>query len=173
MLRWFRAAGLLGPREASELRRQWGESNEARRALDSLHQLREKLRKEILKYQAGGDVAIIAEINRLMADHPMRTRLIVTEDGFKTEAYCDAREPDDLLGPVAYSVASLFADLDRRKIRKCSNCVLHFFDTKTRQSVSLMKPPISGSTKCTRSEPTRNRTSSKSPDRTSTSIWRI
>ena len=44
-------------------------------------------------------------------------------------AYCDAREPDDLLGPVAYSVAALFADLDRRKIRKCSNCVLHFFDT--------------------------------------------
>jgi hypothetical protein len=119
------------------------ESNEARRALDSLHLLREKLRKEILKYQAGGDVAIIAEINRLMADHPMRTRLIATEDGFKTEAYCDAREPDDLLGPVAYSVAALFADLDRRKIRKFSNCVLHFFDTSkkgTRRSCSSAYP---------------------------------
>lgn len=131
LLRWFRAAGLVGPREASELRRQWGESDRARRTLDSLHQLREKLRREILKYEAGGDVqrATVEEINRLMADHPMRTRLIATEDGLKTEAYWDAREPEDLLGPVAHSIAALFAELDRTKIRKCSNCLLHFYDT--------------------------------------------
>ena len=131
LLRWFRAANILGSREASELRRQWEESQRARRALDSLHQLREKLRKEVLKYEAGGDIqpATIEEINKLMASHPMRTRLIPTEDGFNIEAYCDAQEPVDLLGPVAYSIASLFADLDRTWIRKCSNCVLHFCDT--------------------------------------------
>ena len=130
VLRWFRVAGLLGSREASELRRQWGESDRARRTLDSLHQWREKLRNEILKYEAGGDVqrATVQEINRLMADHPMRTRLIAAEHGFKTEAYCDAREPEDLLGPIAHSIAALFAELDRAKIRKCSNCVLHFYD---------------------------------------------
>src|SRR5260370_6103578 len=27
------------------------------------------------------------------------------------------------------SIAALLADLDRAKIRKCSNCVLHFYDT--------------------------------------------
>jgi predicted RNA-binding Zn ribbon-like protein len=93
--------------------------------------LREKLRKEVLRYEAGGDVlpAIIEEINRLMASHPMRTRLIIREEGFRTEAYSDPREPEDLLGPVAYSIAALFAELDRTKIRKCSNCVLHFYDT--------------------------------------------
>jgi predicted RNA-binding Zn ribbon-like protein len=130
VLRWFRAAGLLGLHEASELRRQWGESERTRRALESLHQLREKLRKEILKYEAGGDVsrATVEEINRLMADHPMRTRLIAAKDGFRTEAYCDAREPEDLLGPLAHSIAALFADLDRTKIRKCGSCVLHFYD---------------------------------------------
>jgi predicted RNA-binding Zn ribbon-like protein len=93
--------------------------------------LREKLRKEILKYEAGGDIqkATVEEINKLMASHPMRTRLIVTEEGFRNEAYCDPREPEDLLGPVAYSIAALLADLDRAKIRKCGNCVLHFYDT--------------------------------------------
>ena len=131
VLRWFRAASLIGPGEASELLRQWGETDRARRTLDSLHQLREKLRREILKYEAGGDVqrANVEEINRLMADHPMRTRLIATEDGFKTEAYYDADEPEDLLGAVAHSIAALFADLDRTKVRKCSKCVLHFYDT--------------------------------------------
>ena len=129
--RWFRAAGLLGPRDASALQRQWGESDKARRTLESLHRLREKQRKEILKYEAGEDLprANVEEINRLMAEHPMRTRLIATEDGLRTELYCDSREPEDLLGPIVHSIAQLFADLDRTKIRKCSNCVLHFYDT--------------------------------------------
>jgi predicted RNA-binding Zn ribbon-like protein len=130
LLRWFRAANMLGSREASELWRRCGESERARRALDSLRQLREKFRKEVIKYEAGEDVqrATIEEINQLMASHAMRTRLIVTEEGFRTEAYCDPREPEDLLGPVAYSIAALFADLDRNRVRKCSNCVLHFYD---------------------------------------------
>lgn len=143
VLRWFRAAGLLDPRQAAELRRQWGESDPARRTLDSLHQLREKLRKDILKYEAGGVVqrAIIEEINHLMAEHPMRTRLTLSESGFKTEVYYAPREPDDLLGPVAQSIAALFAGVDRTKIRKCSNCVLHFYDTSkkgTRQWCSML-----------------------------------
>ena len=131
VLRWFRAADLLDSREATELLRQWGESDRSRRTVDSLHQLREKLRKEILKYEAGGNVprTAIDEINRFMADHPMRTRLIAIKGGFAIQAYCDPREPEDLLAPVARSIAALFADLDRAKIRKCSNCVLHFFDT--------------------------------------------
>jgi predicted RNA-binding Zn ribbon-like protein len=131
VLRWFRAANMLGSREVSELRRRWRESESARRALNSLHQLREKLRKEILRYEAGGDIgkAFVEEINRLMARNPMQTRLIVTGEGFRNEAYCDPREPEDLLGPVAYSIAALLADPDRTKIRKCSNCVLHFYDT--------------------------------------------
>jgi hypothetical protein len=52
--RWFRAANMLRSREASELWREWGESEGARGALDSLRQLREKFRKEVIKYEAGG-----------------------------------------------------------------------------------------------------------------------
>src|SRR5215472_16976227 len=74
LLRWFRAAGMLGPREAAGLRRQWGESERARHTLGSLHQLRETLRKEILKFEAGGDIqrGMVDEINQFMAEHPMR-----------------------------------------------------------------------------------------------------
>src|SRR6516225_7307690 len=122
---------MLGARKAAVLRRQWGESERARRTLGSLHQLRETLRKEILKFESGGDIqrGMVHEINQLMAEHPMRTRLTPREDGFKTEAYFDPHEPEDLLGPFAHSIAALFAVLDRNKIRKCSNCVLHFLDT--------------------------------------------
>jgi predicted RNA-binding Zn ribbon-like protein len=131
LLRWFRAAGMLGSREAIELQRLWGESERAQRTLRSLQQLREKLRKEILKYELGGDVqrGMVEKINQLLAQHPMRTRLTAKDNGFTAEAYCDPHEPEDLLGPVAHSIAALLASLDRNRIRKCSNCVLHFYDT--------------------------------------------
>lgn len=130
LLRWFRAAGMLGSRETSQLRPQWGESDRARHALESVRQLREKLRGEVLRYETGGDVqrATVDEINKLMASYPVRTRLMRREGGFRTEAYSNPAAPEDLLGLVAYSIAALFADLDPTRIRKCSNCVLHFYD---------------------------------------------
>jgi len=130
LLRWLQAGGLLGSREARELRRKWGESDQARRTLESARQLREKMRKEILNYEADGDIGrtTIEEINRLMAEHPMRIRLSATENGFTADSYSNTRKPEDLLGPIAHSMAALLANIDRSKIRKCSNCVLHFYD---------------------------------------------
>src|ERR1700756_5260955 len=56
LLRWFQAAGLLDSRETVNLQRQSGESATARRTLDTMRQLREKLRKEILAWEAGAEV---------------------------------------------------------------------------------------------------------------------
>jgi len=90
-----------------------------------------RLRKEVFRYEAGGEVqrTTVDDINKLMASYPVRTRLMRREGGFRTEAYSNPAEPEDLLGPVGYSIAALYADLDPTRIRKCSNCVLHFYDT--------------------------------------------
>ncbi len=57
LLRWFQAAGLLNSRKMANLQRQTRESVAGRRTLDAMRQFREKLRKEILAWEAGADNA--------------------------------------------------------------------------------------------------------------------
>jgi predicted RNA-binding Zn ribbon-like protein len=131
LLRWFQAAGQLGSREATSLRKQWGESARAQTAVEAMRELRERLRKEVFAIERGGTVhrEAIKELNHLMADHPMFTRLKVSGSMSKTELWFDPRRPEDLFAPLAQSAAMLFAEVDRSRVRKCGQCVLHFYDT--------------------------------------------
>lgn len=142
LLRWFHAAGLLSSREATHIEREWGQSGEARRTLEEARVLREVLRKEILAWEDGGSIhhSIVAELNRLMAEHPMRTRLKGNGDERLPELYFTVQKPEDLFAPLAQSAAMLFTGVDRRRVRKCGQCVLHFLDTSkkgTRQWCSM------------------------------------
>lgn len=129
LLRWFQAAGLLTARQA-KIARRWSTSSRARRTLETLRELRERLRKEILAWEGGAAIhrSTINELNRLMIAYPMRTRL-KAGDTLATERYFEIRQPEDLLAPLAESAAALFAQVPRDRVRKCAECVLHFNDT--------------------------------------------
>ena len=131
LLRWYQAADLLNSREAANLQQQWGQSVRARQVLEAMRALRERLRKQILSWEGSNAVlhSTVDELNRLMAEHPMRTRL--KEKGYSpsTELWFEPHEPEDLFAPLAHSAATLFANVDRNRVRKCDQCVLHFRDT--------------------------------------------
>jgi predicted RNA-binding Zn ribbon-like protein len=131
LLRWFQAAELLSGRDATALQQKWGDSTRAHRTVEAVRKLREKLRKEILAWEQGGIVhhSTVDELNRLMADHPMRTRLKARGSESSTELWFDPSQPEDLIAPLAHSAATLFAHADRNRVRKCGQCVLHFYDT--------------------------------------------
>ncbi|HJT01278.1 MAG TPA: ABATE domain-containing protein [Terriglobales bacterium] len=131
VLRWFQAADVVTAQQARSLQQQCGNSPEARQAVEALRALREKLRKEILAREAGGKLhhATLEELNCLMAQHPMRTRLRIAGKGLTTELYFEPQQPGDLFAPLAHSAAELFSDVDPRRVRKCAHCVLHFHDT--------------------------------------------
>jgi predicted RNA-binding Zn ribbon-like protein len=131
LLRWFRAADLLSSRQATSLRQQWGESARAQQVVEAMRELRERLRKEVLSTERGGTVHRVAidELNHLMAKHPMLTRLKASGSTSAAELWFDPRQPEDLFAPLAHSAATLFADVDRNRVRKCGQCVLHFYDT--------------------------------------------
>ena len=61
-----------------------------------MRELREKLRKEILAWEGGSVVhnSTVDELNRLMADYPMRTRLKTKGSG--TELWFEPGQPEDL-----------------------------------------------------------------------------
>ena len=131
LLRWFQAAGLLSSSEIVNLQRRSGESATARRTLDAMRQLREKLRKEILAWEGGAEVhrATLDELNQLMAAYPMLSRLKAVGNVSSMELWFEPRQPEDLFAPLAHSAATLFAEADRSRVRKCGQCVLHFYDT--------------------------------------------
>ena len=131
LLRWFQAADLLSVREAASLRQHWGSSTQAQHVVEAMRELRERLRKEILSWERDGTVhrAATGELNRLMAEHPMLTRLKASGGTSTTELWFDPHRPEDLFAPVAHSAAMFFADVDRDRVRKCGQCVLHFYDT--------------------------------------------
>jgi predicted RNA-binding Zn ribbon-like protein len=131
LVRWFESARLLTSSDATAMRRRWGESTRAWRTFEAALHLREKLRKQVLAWEAGGLVhgSMIDELNRLMAEHPARTRVKAMKAALAKELWFKMEEPEDLLGPLAYSAATLFADINRERVRKCAQCVLHFYDT--------------------------------------------
>lgn len=131
LLRWFQAAGLLSTGEMANLQRQSGESAPARRTLEAMREFREKLRNEILAWEDGADVhrATVAELNRLLAAHPMLNKLQATGKAPSMELWFEPLQPESLFAPLAHSVAKLFAETDRNRVRKCGQCVLHFYDT--------------------------------------------
>jgi|SRR5215469_9364723 len=131
LMRWFQAAGLMRSREVGHVEQEWGQSGLARKMLEETRALRETLRKETLAWEDGGAIhhSTVAELNRLMAEHPMRTRLKGNGDECSTELYFTVRKPQDLFAPLAQSAANLFTSVDRTRVRKCDKCVLHFLDT--------------------------------------------
>ena len=128
LLRWFQAAELLSARDADHLEQEWGRSARARRTVEAIRELREQLRKEVLAWEGRGVVhnSTVNELNRFMADYPMRTRLKASGSG--TELWFKSQQPEDLFAPLAHSAARLFADVDRNRVRRCAQCVLHFHD---------------------------------------------
>lgn len=130
LLRWYQAADLLNSREAANLQQQWGQSVRARHVLEAMRALRERLRKQILSWEGGSAVhhSTVDELNRLMAEHPMRTRLKEKRHSPSTELWFEPHQPEDLFAPLAHSAAMLFANVDRIRVRKCNHCVLHFLD---------------------------------------------
>ncbi|MBV9340101.1 MAG: ABATE domain-containing protein [Acidobacteria bacterium] len=142
LLRWFRAADLLTSGEAASLRQKWGASARAQHVVEAIRELRERLRKAVFAVEGGGTVhrAVINELNNLMADHPMLIRLNASGGTFTTELWFAPGQPEDLFAPLAHSAARFIADVDRNRVRKCRQCVLHFYDISkkgTRQWCSM------------------------------------
>ena len=131
VLCWFQAAELLRPEEVASLERQWGGTARAQKVTEAMWELREKLRAEILSWEHGGAIrgSTIGDLNMMLTDHPMRTKLKANGNAPLAELWFEVREPEELFAPLAHSAAALFTTIDHKRVRKCARCVLHFRDT--------------------------------------------
>jgi predicted RNA-binding Zn ribbon-like protein len=130
LFRWFQEAKLVSTRDSARLQKQCGEAN-GMYVLQGMKKLREKLRREVLAWEQSGTVHgfVVREINHLLAKYPMLARLTADGNDLSIGGYFRIMRPEDLFAPLAHSAAALFGAVDRNRVRKCENCVLHFHDT--------------------------------------------
>ena len=131
LLRWFVAAELIDVKTMAGLRRKWRDDRRAAKVLDSLREFRERLREDLIAWEEGQEIrrTTVSNIDDLLARYPMRRRLIAKNRRISAEAWFPVENPDDLYAPLANAAAQLFTEVDRTRVRKCSNCILHFVDS--------------------------------------------
>ncbi len=69
----------------------------------------------------------------------MHTKLKTSGSASVTELWFEPRQPEDLFAPLAHNTAALFANVDRSRVRKCDQCVLHFHDTSKKGTAALVQ----------------------------------
>lgn len=131
LLRWFKAAELLTAKEVKTLSFNWATSARAKHTVQAVRAFREELRRQLLAWEEGRPIgpAFMDELNKLMSRYPMLSRIKTMQHLPAVEIWFEKNEPEQLFAPIAYHAATLLAQADRSRVRKCDNCVLHFLDT--------------------------------------------
>jgi len=129
-LRWLRTAGLIEKQDAIQARRCWTVVGRKPHMAATVRGFREALRKDILSWEQGGAPSprIVKRLNWILDKHPMGTRLAPRGNGLEIERWCTVETPNGLFGPLAHWIVDLFVHVDHRRVRKCGNCVLYFYD---------------------------------------------
>lgn len=130
LARWLEAAGLINQRESARLRRRWS-SPEFTAALEEVRRLRENWRRVVFHIEAGEAVpaTFIKDLNRMLLAHPAVDQVVSTDSVLERRHRFVPEVPEDVFAPLADAMADLLTNADRVRIRKCPNCVLHFYDT--------------------------------------------
>ena len=124
--RWLVSAGLLTKQQAGRAALSTSDP-----ALQKLRDFREMWRRVVLQLEAGRRPApsFISELNRLLLQSPFVDHIVRSSSGLKRVRRFDLRCAEDAFGPLLDDIVALLTTADRSRIRKCANCVLHFYDT--------------------------------------------
>jgi predicted RNA-binding Zn ribbon-like protein len=132
--RWLIAAGVLERARAPA----WRKSTNAEAFLKKLLAFREKLRAEVVRLERGSSIsdAFLAELNRLLRDHPCRMAIRGHARKLTLGIAFEPRDPEDAWAPIVASAADLLSGVTADRVRKCESedCVLHFYDTSKKGS---------------------------------------
>jgi len=124
--RWLVSAGLLMKTLAGQV-----VLSKADRGLPKLREFREMWRRVVLQLEAGQPPAssFINQLNCLLLQHPFVDQIARSKAGLERTRRFDLRCAEDAFGPLLDDIVTLLTTADRSRIRKCANCVLHFYDT--------------------------------------------
>jgi predicted RNA-binding Zn ribbon-like protein len=135
-VRWLTAAGLVMSARSQSVMRAWSETSEAARFIKALRRFRERLRAAVFKMESGELPAksFLDDVNQLLGKYPRQSVLVREHGSLVRKYYFEPDEPEAFWALIAEAVASLLADTDHSRMRKCPSCVVHFLDTSKKGS---------------------------------------
>lgn len=137
LVEWLRLAELIDDAHAAEALRLWAGHAQGRETLLRAKELRKALREAAARMEADGQLPAPAlrAVNDALARSPGALRLVSRKQGYRVAFDAPPRRAEELLGPLAKSVAEFVAGADLRRVKKCGNpdCVLYFYDTTKNQ----------------------------------------
>ena len=130
LARWLAAAGLVNERECARLVRRWA-APEFGTGVKELREFREKVRETVWKMEHGDHVSpgVLKRLNGLLVDYPDVDQVAQVEAGLERRRHFAPQIPEHAFAPLADAFADLLTATPVSRIRKCSSCVLHFYDT--------------------------------------------
>ena len=128
LAKWLVAAALVTSAPAARLVRKWSGP------IPEIHEFRERLRKVLIQLEKGesSPTSFISELNRLLAHYPETEQVVEKESGLELRKGFHPEVPMDVFAPLAAATARLLTGADRRRIRQCHGCVVHFYDASKR-----------------------------------------
>jgi predicted RNA-binding Zn ribbon-like protein len=134
--RWLVAAGLVTSARAKSMMRAWRGTPKAARFVKELRAFRERVRAAVLSLESASlpSESFIQEVNRLLANYPRRSILVRDGHSLIRKYSFDPAEPQAFWALIAEAVASLLAETDHSRMRKCESCVVHFLDISKKGS---------------------------------------
>jgi predicted RNA-binding Zn ribbon-like protein len=130
LARWLSAAGLVNKNESARLMRRWS-APEFAAGIQDLREFRERARETVLNLEHHDHVSpgVLKSLNGLLVNYPDLELVAQVEAGFERRRHFAPEIPEHALTPLADEFADLLTAIPVSRIRKCNNCVLHFYDT--------------------------------------------
>jgi predicted RNA-binding Zn ribbon-like protein len=130
LARWLGAAGLVDKRESARLMRRWS-APEFAAGVQELREFRERVRETVLKMEQDEQVSpgVLKNLNGLLVHYPDLEQVAQVEGRFERQRRFAPEIPEHTFAPLADAFVDLLTTTPVSRIRKCNNCVLHFYDT--------------------------------------------
>lgn len=135
---WLQAAGFLTADQSAEALADWNDGARGGDALRRAREFRRTLRGAAERLWKGESFppSAVRAVNEILALGPGSHRLVPSRSGFELKFESAPKRAEELLAPLARSLAEFLTAADLGRVKKCDNpkCILFFYDATKNQA---------------------------------------
>jgi predicted RNA-binding Zn ribbon-like protein len=126
-------SGAIGSETAQRLIREYADKPEGKRAVETILAFRDVVVGVLDALRAGGPVPheLLDGINKELARCGCARKLVRNGTGYRTETIYQVNAPQDVLMPIAHSLAEILTSAPADRLKQCreERCSCYFIDT--------------------------------------------